>query len=144
MVHCGWQLLRYPLLTGQKCKPVREQNTKTFKTSMDCLTGRHLQQKIKRTETLQQGAGGSITALQATGATGKPAIEDSAIGGDKLVVRHLPVVNIRDIFLRSQQFWHTTTGSWQFWHTCRRGGSKTHNLRCRQASLSKQQVVSVI
>jgi hypothetical protein len=111
---------------------------------MDCLTGRHLQQKIKRTQTLQQGAGGSITALQGTGATGKPAIDDSAIGEDELVVRHLPVVNIRNLSLKSQQFWRTTRGSWQFQHTCRRGGSKTYNLRCRQASLSKQQVVSVI
>jgi hypothetical protein len=76
---------------------------------MECLTGRHLQQKIQRIETFQQGAGGSITPLQGTAATGKPAIEDSAIGGDKLVIRHLPVVNIRDC-LRSQQFWHTTKG----------------------------------
>lgn len=58
----------------------------------------HVQQKVKRTETLQQGAEGSITALQDTGATGKPAI-DSNIGGNKLVVRYLPVVNIRALSL---------------------------------------------
>lgn len=74
-------------------------NCKVYENNYGLPYRGHLQQKVKRTETLHQGAGGSITALQGTGATGKPAIEDSTTGRNKLVVRHLPVVNIRALSL---------------------------------------------